>query len=73
MRRVVLVMKVSGSGGTPIAVAFGYATHATSLGPANYVISGDVIGLAEQFVERIIASDAIAPAFVGASGNIDPW
>jgi neutral ceramidase len=69
----VLVMTVAGSGGTPIAVAFDYATHGTSLGPANYVISGDVIGLAEQFVERIVAADAIAPAFVGASGNIDPW
>lgn len=69
----VLVMKVSTSDDKLIAVAFDYATHATSLGPANYVISGDVIGLAEQFVERIMASGAIAPAFVGASGDIDPW
>jgi len=69
----VLVMKVSRPDGAPLAVAFDYATHATSLGPGNYVISGDVIGLAEQFVEKIVGADAIAPAFVGASGNIDPW
>lgn len=69
----VLVMKVSRPDGAPLAVAFDYATHATSLGPGNYVISGDVIGLAEQFVEKIVGDDAIAPAFVGASGNIDPW
>jgi neutral ceramidase len=69
----VLVMKVSGSDGTPLAVAFDYATHGTSLGPGNYAISGDVMGLAEQFVERIVGADVIAPAFAGASGNIDPW
>ncbi|HPC93937.1 MAG TPA: neutral/alkaline non-lysosomal ceramidase N-terminal domain-containing protein [Sedimentisphaerales bacterium] len=69
----VLVMKISRPDGTPLAVAFDYATHATSLGPGNYVISGDVIGLAEQFVEKIVRADIIAPAFVGASGNIDPW
>ncbi len=69
----VLVMKVSGPDGAPLAVAFDYATHATSLGTKNYAISGDVIGLAEQFVERILGGDTIAPAFVGASGNIDPW
>ncbi len=69
----VLVMKVSGADGMPVAVAFDYATHATSLGPKNYAISGDVMGLAEQFVERIVGTDAIAPGFAGASGNIDPW
>lgn len=69
----VLVMKVGGPDGTPLAVAFDYATHATCLGPGNYAISGDVLGLAEQFVERILGGDVIAPAFAGASGNIDPW
>ena len=69
----VLVMKVARPDGTPVAVAFDYATHGTSLGYDNYTISGDVPGLAEQFVEKIIGSDVIAPAFVGASGNIDPW
>lgn len=69
----VLVMEVARPNGTPLAVAFGYATHGTSLGPGNYVISGDVPGLAEQLVERILGFDTIAPAFIGASGDIDPW
>jgi len=43
------------------------------LGPKNYTISGDVIGLAEQFVEKILGPETLAPAFAGASGNIDPW
>jgi len=69
----VLVMKVANSEGQLRAVLFDYATHATSLGPKNYAISGDVLGLAEQFVEKIMGSGVVAPAFAGASGDIDPW
>jgi hypothetical protein len=69
----VLVMKVAKPDGTVVAAAFDYATHATCLGGKNYTISGDVLGLAEQFVEKILGGDMIAPAFAGASGNIDPW
>jgi neutral ceramidase len=32
-----------------------------------------VLGLAEQFVEKILGSNVVVPAFAGASGNIDPW
>jgi hypothetical protein len=69
----VLVMKIAKADGTPMAVVFDYATHGTSLGPGNYSISGDVPGLAEQFVEKILGAGTIAPVFIGASGNIDPW
>jgi len=69
----VLVMKVARPDGTVVAATFDYATHATCLGGKNYTISGDVLGLAEQFVEKILGGETIAPAFAGASGNIDPW
>jgi len=69
----VLVMTVAKPDGAPLAVAFDYATHGTALGYDNYTISGDVPGLAEKFVEKILGSDVVAPVFVGASGNIDPW
>jgi hypothetical protein len=69
----VLVMKVAKPDGTNVASLFDYATHATCLGGKNLTISGDVLGLAEQFVEKILGKDVIAPAFAGASGNIDPW
>jgi hypothetical protein len=68
----VLVMKVAKPDGTVISAIFDYATHATCLGGRNLNISGDVLGLAEQFVEKILGKGAIAPAFAGASGNIDP-
>jgi neutral ceramidase len=69
----VLVMKVARADGTLKAVAFDYATHATCLGGKNYTISGDVLGLAEQFVEKILGAGVVAPVFAGASGNINPW
>jgi hypothetical protein len=57
----------------PVAVVFGYATHSTALGPHNYLVSGDVHGLAEQFVERQFGGGTVAAGFAGASGDIDPW
>jgi hypothetical protein len=69
----VLVMKLAKPDGANVAAIFDYATHATCLGGKNYIISGDVLGLAEQFVEKILGQDVIAPAFAGASGDIDPW
>lgn len=70
----VLVMKlVRSDNGSPITALFDYACHATSLGPKNLLISGDVLGIAAQFVENILGKGLIAPEFAGASGNIDPW
>jgi hypothetical protein len=69
----VVVMKIAEPDGRPVAALFDYATHATSLGPRNLQISGDVLGLAAQFVEKILGADVTAPAFAGASGDIDPW
>jgi neutral ceramidase len=69
----VLVMKLAKPDGTPIAALFDYATHATSLGSRNLRISSDVLGIAAQFVEKILGPDVTAPVFAGASGNIDPW
>jgi neutral ceramidase len=69
----VLVFKITDADGKPVGAIFDYATHATSLGPDNMVISGDVLGISEQFVEQILGKDVVTPVFAGASGNIDPW
>ena len=69
----VLVMKVSWTNGNPVAALYDYATHATSLGPRNMMISGDVLGISAQFVEKILGNDMVSPLFAGASGDIDPW
>jgi hypothetical protein len=69
----VLVMKIATPEGLPVGVLYDYATHSTSMGPANLKVSGDVLGLSAQFVEEILGKDVITPVFAGASGNIDPW
>ena len=69
----VLVMKITTTEGTPVGALYDYATHSTSLGPANLNVSGDILGLSAQFVEKILGKDMITPVFAGASGNIDPW
>lgn len=72
--REVQVLKLARPAGHELAaVLFAYATHSTSLGPGNYQISGDVHGLAAQFVEKYFGAEVVAPEFAGASGNIDPW
>ncbi len=69
----VLVMKIATPNGTPVGAIYDYATHATALGSQNLQVSGDVLGLSAQFVEKILGKDVITPVFAGASGNIDPW
>ena len=58
----VLVMKLTRPDGSPVAGLFDYATHATSLGPRNLQISGDVLGIAAQFVEKISGPGVTASA-----------
>jgi hypothetical protein len=72
-REVQVVKLVPADTEAPLALLFDYATHSTSMGPQNYLVSGDVHGLAEQFVEQYLGRGVIAPAFAGASGDIDPW
>ena len=69
----VLVMKLTRPDGEVFAALFDYATHATCLGGKNLIVSGDVMGLAEQFAEKILGEDVIVAGFAGASANIDPW
>ena len=69
----VLVMKIATTDGKPVGALYDYATHSTSLGGSNMQISGDILGLSAQFVEKILGKDVITPVFAGASGNIDPW
>ena len=69
----VLVMKITTTEGIPVGALYDYATHSTSLGPANLNVSGDILGLSAQFVEKILGKNIITPVFAGASGNIDPW
>jgi len=69
----VLVMKLARPDGSPVGAVFDYACHATALGEENLQISGDILGIAEQFTENILGHAIVAPVFVGASGDVNPW
>jgi neutral ceramidase len=72
--REVQVLKVAGAQNNDLtAVLFAYAVHSTSLGPRNYLISGDIHGMAARFLEDYFGEPVVAPEFAGASGDIDPW
>lgn len=71
--REVQVLRIAGADGSARAVLFAYPTHSTAMGPRNLRITGDVHGIAEQFLETYLGNGLIAAAFAGASGNIDPW
>ena len=72
--REVQVVKITrAEGGAMLGALFAYATHSTAMGPRNYMISGDVHGLAAEFVERHLGAGVVTPALAGASGDIDPW
>ena len=72
-REVQVLKLIPANGSAMLGALFAYATHSTSLGPKNYLISGDVHGITEQFLEHYYGHDFVAPGFAGASGNIDPW
>jgi hypothetical protein len=71
--REVQVLKVTRANDEPAGIFFDFPTHSTSLGARNLIISGDIHGLAAQFVEKYFGDKIVAPEFAGASGNIDPW
>ena len=73
--REVQVLRVTREDGdnSLAAVLFAYNTHSTSLGPRNYLVSGDIHGLAQQFLEHYLGNGVVTPGFAAPSGDIDPW
>ncbi len=72
--REVQILKVVRADDSKVTAAlFDFPCHSTSLGPGNYLVSGDIHGLAAQFLEQYLGDGAVAPEFAGASGDIDPW
>jgi hypothetical protein len=68
----VLALRATSASGAPLALLFTYASHARSLGKANRLVSGDILGIAEQVVESSGGAGLVAAAFAGASGDVDP-
>jgi len=66
------VFRVEDESGAPLAVAWNYGCHGTLLGPKNYLISADYMGVACHRVEQAMGDDVVAMFLSGGSGNVDP-
>jgi neutral ceramidase len=70
--RSVGVIRVDALDGTPIAAGINFAVHGTVMSGKNYQITGDLPGIAEQYVEKTIGHGVIAPFYNGCSGDNNP-
>jgi neutral ceramidase len=65
-----MVVKVTGAQGEPLALVWNYAIHGTTLGPRNLLLSADVMGEASTRLERELRVPVL---FVnGAVGDVSP-
>jgi neutral ceramidase len=70
--KTVWVVKFETLSGDPIAVLMNYAVHAVVLGPENTLITGDLPGAAERYVEQYYDDKVIALWTIGAAGDQNP-
>lgn len=64
------VLAVRRPSGAPVAVVWSFAIHGTMLGARNLELSGDVVGVASQAVEKQLGAPALFVA--GALGDVSP-
>ena len=59
----VAVVAISDRVGAPLAAFFAYSCHSRTLNSANRLISGDLLGIAEQHVEKAVGGRYVCAAF----------
>ncbi len=64
------VLKVVAQDGAPVALLWNYAVHGTALGKENLQLSGDLMGVAAQRLERSLGIPALYTN--GAVGDVSP-
>jgi neutral ceramidase len=69
--KTVWVMKFQNGAGEPIAILINYAVHSTATLGAN-LISGDIAGAAERYVEQHEGNKVIALWTMGPAGDQNP-
>lgn len=70
--KTVWVVKFEDSAGQPIAILMNYAVHSVVAGPANSLITGDLAGAAERFVEERYGNKTVALWTMGPAGDQNP-
>jgi neutral ceramidase len=70
--KTVWVVKFETMSGDPIAILMNYAVHAVVLGPENTLVTGDLPGAAERYVEGYYGDKVVALWTIGAAGDQNP-
>ena len=66
------VIKATRADGSPLAVMFNYAAHATVLSAGNMEFSADFVGYARRHATALIGGGVQAVYFNGAQGDVSP-
>jgi len=70
--KTVWVVKFETSSGEPIAILMNYAVHSVVLGAQNHLLTGDLAGAAERFVEQYYRDKVVALWTMGPAGDQNP-
>lgn len=70
--KTVWVVRFDNLAGEPIALLLNYAVHSVVLGPENTLVTGDIAGAAERFVEHYYKDKVVALWTIGAAGDQNP-
>ncbi|MCJ7551395.1 MAG: hypothetical protein MUQ30_17125, partial [Anaerolineae bacterium] len=70
--KTVWVVKFETTSGDPIAILINYAVHAVVPGPENTLVTGDLPGVAERYVEQVFDDKVVALWTIGAAGDQNP-
>jgi neutral ceramidase len=70
--KTVWVVKFETESGEPIAILMNYAVHSVVLGPSNTLVTGDLAGAAERYVEQYYDDKVVALWTLGPAGDQNP-
>ncbi len=70
--KTVWVIKFETTSGEPIAILMNYAVHSVVLGAENHLLTGDVAGAAERFIEQYYQDKVVALWTLGPAGDQNP-
>ena len=70
--KTVWVVKFESLSGEPIALLMNYAVHSVVAGPDNALVTGDLAGAVERFVERQFQDKVVALWTMGPAGDQNP-
>jgi neutral ceramidase len=70
--KTVWVIKFESLSGEPLALLINYAVHSVFMGPENRLITGDIAGAVERYVERSYQDQAVALWTMGPAGDQNP-